>query len=253
MTQQRGLGEVLLMSSGTGSILRAPSAKRPRGVVAFHACLAGCLLPIALFVSHEMSHLLVAKAFGWRAQLHWGWVSIGEAEHEAIWGVLDGEEASAVIRQSTDGYALTDRWKLAAYCLSGPAQTVIFGAVGALWLALRRRRRPDTEFMSLDWLLLSLAMFLGRQPLVLVETLAADYLGYPTSVFGDEVTAAVLLDVPRYGLILLLTAVALPFLTCLLAPLRQALASRLIAVAFLLCVVLGGVLWVSYLGPTLLP
>ncbi len=212
----------------------------------------GFLAPIWLVLSHEAAHFLAARALGWDAELHWAWVSVGDAGATAP-AIRDVTEVEAALAEYRESLSPTERRQVAVFSLSGPIQTLVFGVVAAL-LWRRRRRVAEGSSTVTDWLLLGTAAFLIRSPLVAVETAAADMSWLPTSIWGDEVTAAAVLGLPRYSLVLLFAAASVGALLAIRSPLLAFLrAHRVRVVGFATWAVVSSLVWDSLLGPSLLP
>ena len=199
----------------------------------FRRALQGFLvfLPMAAIgtVSHELGHVLAARASGVGTVLHYG---------STEWLLPDS------------GLSTRDEaWML----LGGPASTVALGTAGFVWLLRLRARVPaDAPLRVRGWIATLLALFWSRQVFnAAVCVVAFAVLGtWPTT---DETTLAVLGGLSEW--ITVWVPCLVGFLVCAAVVVRlHPVGHRLaFAVGGSLGALAGFALWYGPVGPRLLP
>lgn len=190
---------------------------------------------------------------GWRAQLHWGWVTLNRGEAQLPQRDVARKESRVLLSSFVESVPKPDRWRFLLFEVSGPIVSLAIGGLAAAVFRVRTRGIDRVAPTTADWVLLSLALFLVRQPLVLLEQVGIDQFGLPTSVYGDEDVAARLLGLPPYMLHLSLCVIALFLIGHLVAPVSKLDWYRQHVVLFVVGGVLGSIGWISYVGPAILP
>lgn len=229
-------------------------ARRHRTLIAAASVfLLGMALPPVFFAAHESAHCCAARMLGWKAQLHWGWVTLNRGEAQLPQRDMPREESRALLSSFVESVPRPDRWKFLLFELSGPIVSLAIGGFAVAVFRARMRGIDRIAPTSTDWVLLSLALFLARQPLVLLEQTGIEYYGLPTSVYGDEETAAMLLGLPPYALHLTLCVIALFLIWHAVAPVSKLGWSWRHVVLFVVGAVIGSIGWISYVGPAILP
>ena len=241
-------------------------------VAAASVLLLGMALPPVFFVTHESAHYCTARMLRREAQLHWGWVTLDRGEVQLPQRDKPREESRALLSSFVDSVPKPDRWKFLLFEMSGPIVSLAIGGIAVAVLRARRRGLDRVAPTSTDWVLLSLALFLARQPLVLIEQMGIEQYGLPTSVYGDEGVAAMLLGprqlllrqagvvdadqllgIPPYSLHLTLCGIALLLIGYFVAPLSKLDWYWQHVALFAVGEMLGTIGWIGYLGPAIVP
>ena len=121
-------------------------------------------------ISHEIGHLVAAKALGYNTTFHYGSLSFDNSE-------LNNELDSIYIRNqfAIDNELPYDEKKkferkydkLASdelkVLLAGPIQTIITGLIGFQFLIFRKKKIKENGLKLLDWVLVFLSLFWLRE------------------------------------------------------------------------------------------
>ena len=154
-------------------------------------------------LSHEFGHYIVAKYFGFDAELHYSSTS---------WRSPDSHNPI------TTGYPL-------AITLGGPIQTMLTGTIGIVLLYLHRNDFFKADKLSFQqWLIIFISLFWLRQTANLFTWLVSYLLNGKFSSHGDEIQIANYYDMPNWTIITftaLIGILLLALITFKFIPLKQ--------------------------------
>jgi hypothetical protein len=129
-------------------------------------------LPMAFLGTqlHELGHWTVAEYYGFEPELHYGSVSYHESEKYRLYqhylSIYWNDSTDQEAFKKSEHWPFVERTFLETVfvTLGGPAQNMIFGTIGLIWLwALRRRRRLEYSLAAMEWGVVILALFWSRQ------------------------------------------------------------------------------------------
>ncbi len=179
-------------------------------------------------VTHELGHITVAELLGYDTTIY----------HDSM------------------SYNYRDATELHRFfvTLGGPSQTILTGLLGLAILQLRRKKRILNGLKMLDWLAIFLALFWLREVFNVVMSIITEFLN-PTGTFfsGDEAGLAWYLGLPAGTFAILFGT--LGFLVGLYVVFQ--VIPKHIRLTFIAGGLVGGILgfivWMNFLGPSLLP
>ena len=225
-------------------------------------------------VSHEYGHILVAKAYGYETQLHYGMASFNppgykdDPSYIALDSLfkeypetpyLDLHENVRKLHQkhhdilqerywsddSNDGLFIT---------MGGPAQTMLTGICGLLILFFRRKLRAQQGFKLVDWLGAFLSLFWLREVFNLVMSTTRELISPNGEWFGgDEEVISTELGLWDGTFSMLLGMIGLALSLYVIFKVVPSPKRFTFIVSGLVGGILGFVLWMDVLGPILLP
>ncbi|MBO0936033.1 hypothetical protein J2I47_05690 [Fibrella sp. HMF5335] len=223
---------------------------------------------------HETGHYVIAKYYGFDASIHYGsthfngtpeWFSqasdtIHKLDLKYQLYKKRGDLfhfGSTVNFQEKSYYSLLrqqQRKIMFPINLGGPAQTMITGTIGLAVLIARKRWWQDKQVLDLrTWFFIFLTLFWLRQSFNMIMSLYSLMQGKKWSVQMDETKLATYLQlwVPSISLMTgFVGFIVLGFITLKVVPETQRF-------TFILAGLVGGLfgfwLWMSWLGPIVLP
>jgi hypothetical protein len=222
--------------------------------------LAFILCTIIGTLSHELGHIAVAKSLGYKTTLHYQSMSWKQkADREAIHKLIGKYEKEACNGKPFPGRKAFEvkraqiRWNKFLVVLGGPLQTMLTGTIGFAILLYRRKKFP-LDFNIWNWTGVFLAFFWIRQPCNLLLSVAGKIFGGDCRWFGgDEAKLSFYLGSPS-GMISIITGLIGFFIVFGVIFYYIPKKYRL---TFIISGLAGGVagfiLWMTYLGPYLLP
>ncbi len=191
--------------------------------------------PIAVLL-HELAHLLVYRAFGFPGlALRYAAVSWeGSGDFRRLWQAGDLEAAAAI----------AEPWQEAVGAAAGPivSYLLVIGCVLAL-----RRFGPGTFPLVLGVGLVTPLRWIGALPILFAKLRGARFTSHT-----DEGWVAMITSIPESLLLLLGLACLVLGYWFLVTAIPRGRRFRVL-VPTLMGSVLGGLLWVQWLGPLLLP
>ena len=214
-------------------------------------------------VSHELGHAAVTASQGRSFTVHYESMSPGRplclnelnAEYEKNKDKINQDTPSP----EKDAYlkfrkSLAKKYKQEDLHmrLGGPLQTMITGTVGLMLLWLSRKKTPGATSLSFNqWLFVLLGFFWSRQPAILLQKIYFKSIGH--NGHGDEENIARHLHLNEWSVITLwgiTGAFVLLWITFYAIPTKQRVT---FITAGLSGSILGAYIWLSLLGPVLLP
>jgi hypothetical protein len=211
-------------------------------------------------LSHELGHVAVAKALGYKTELHYASMNYSVKER---WDALDKyyfahTDAVTALTDSpqkkyydTENAAIEkDMFKVT---LGGPLQTLLTGTVGLVLLWLRRKKIKQYGLAPADWVYIFLAFFWSRQIFNCAFGLLAWVRHGKLSGHSDEGRIDYYLNLPVMTTDLVGAIIAMALLiwvTFFVIPRPQRL---MFIVAGFLGSAAGFFIWMQWLGPALLP
>ena len=215
-------------------------------------------------LSHELSHIAVAKLLGYKTTLHYGsmdykyghspnlsdkLVEIYTQNETEIENGIDFEQ-----REFYENGFEKIRSHGLLIAIGGPAQTVLTGIICLLILFFRRKKIRENGFKLLDWLAVFLSLFWLREIFNLLIGFVNEIIAQNGNYFGgDEKNISLLLNLHPgaipiiLGITGLLVSIGIIFHTV----------SKKLRPTFILSGLVGGtfgfILWMEIVGPRLLP
>ncbi len=182
-------------------------------------------------ISHEFGHYLVAKYWGFKSQIHYGYTS---------WSTGNVFENPYHIRH------------ILSIALGGPVSTMLTSMVGLVFIFISGSKHKDDLSLSfLQWIYIFLALFSLRFCANLFIWLVGITRPIPSEI--DEIRIAMYLGWPHLILMILTACIGV----CILAIVFFKFIPRRQRLSFLLAGIVGGpagfVLWLKWLGPLILP
>lgn len=225
-------------------------------------------------VSHEYGHILVAKAYGYETQLHYGMATFypkGYTEDPSYIALdslfneypktpyLDLPENVKKLHQkhhdilqerywndnSNDGLFIT---------IGGPLQTMLTGICGLTILFCRRKLRAKQGFKLVDWLGVFLSLFWLREVFNLVMSVTRELISPNGEWFGgDEEFISAELGLWDGTLSIILGALGLAVSLFVIFKIVPSPKRFTFIASGLVGGIIGFVLWMDVVGPILLP
>lgn len=211
-------------------------------------------------ISHEFGHILVAQYLGYETELHHASASYHSGLQDELTRIYFENQTAIDNGEDFAGRNEYEQLLRSHYSnrlwisIGGPAQTILTGTLGLIFLFFRRRSMSEYGVKIIDWLAVFFALFWLRQVFNLLNSVGSELLSPNGSYFGgDELHISEMMHLWE-GTVPI--AMAIPgFLVSVLVifkfvPYPQRL-------TFIASGILGGSLgfwlWMEILGPQLLP
>ena len=212
-------------------------------------------------LSHELGHLIVAKAVGFKdTELHYGsmksdnlpleneYIAFYKKNKYFIDNQLPYKEKETHLK---NGKLIRQKHFLVT--LGGPLQTILTGLIGLLILFFRRKKYPK-KFTLLDWFAVFLSLFWLREIFILLTGFFFKIIDSKNKIFGgDEYYLSLRLHIWEGTISLFLGFIGFFISVFIVFKVIPKKLRFIFIVAGLLGGMLGFALWFGYLGPILLP
>jgi hypothetical protein len=211
-------------------------------------------------VSHEFGHIIVARCLGYNTTLHSASMNYDSKserlELSAIFNanrekILKGQDypLKQEFLEKDKKFWRNDHW----ITLGGPLQTMLTGTVGLLILFYRKRHFNINEFVIWDWLAVFLSLFWLREIFNLLHGVLKFILKGNWGTRDDESRISLFYNLPPITIPVILGVISL----CLCAYVVLRIVPAGSRFTFIAGGLIGGmsgfVIWISWLGPMLLP
>lgn len=216
-------------------------------------------------LSHELGHYTMARLMGYNATInyqstHYTYDQKNDPDNEFMRECY--KRYKTELKNGTDFpgkekyFAIGDRYTTQSLWITwaGPLQTMLTGSIGFVLLLSFRRRVIQQQQISIGgWVLVLLSLFWLRQLANLFVGVMSWLLKGRTSISGDEMSLAAILEWPLWSIQIstgLIAIGVLAFIVLRIIPKNQ-------IVTFLVAGFLGGIfgyyLWLFQLGPVIMP
>jgi hypothetical protein len=214
-------------------------------------------------VSHEYGHAFVSRMYGLNAEVHFAFTTYPAPKdipgERQMFRIAREHEAEVRAGHAFPGDTLYYRLEKEAETRTrnviwgGPAQTMLTGTLGLLLIGSRWRRfRNAARLTPGQWLLIFLTLFWLRQPANLITGAGSRIITGETTFFDDESRLAYSYGLPEATILIITTMLAAAVCTVVYRAIPRAQRGSFL-LAFIIGAPLGFVIWLSLLGPVLMP
>lgn len=212
-------------------------------------------------LSHEYGHIGVAQYLGYETTLHYGSMNyhpskLSQQRHDLYWknrpAVLNEEafEDQALI-EAIGAQMEENSWWIS---FGGPLQTMLTGTIGFLVLLFREEKIRQNGLQWIDWLFVFLSLFWLREvfnPVVYIGRKL--FFGGDSCFGGDEQRLSLGLDVWEGTLSVAFGLMGLAVVLYIIFRILHKQLRLTFIIAGMLGGTLGFYLWMSWIGPIVLP
>ena len=214
-------------------------------------------------ISHEYGHIIIAKALGYETQLHYGSMTYNKYDHlnnrrivELFNKNKEAVKKNIYFKDKKEFEKLINKLKKDSIFISlgGPIQTILTGTIGIL-LLLYRLKYKKLNFEKKDWFFVFISLFWLRQifnPLISISR--RFFRGYG-NYFGrsDETKISEFFELPKGTLDIVLGVIGLLICSFVIVKLIPTKYKFTFILSGLIGGSLGFYLWMSLIGPIILP
>lgn len=214
-------------------------------------------------LTHELGHINMAKAFGYKTHLGYGYMNYYDSPLSIEFDTITARNQEAIAsnrdfpeKEHLD--TLVEKLKISSFLitLGGPLQTIISGTVGFAFLCSWRRRIREYGMKLKDWIFVFISLFWLRQlanPLTgLMRSIAKGGFN-PFGGHSDELVLARYLGWWEGSISLPLALIALGIaIYVIFKILPKPVRFTFISAGFI-GGVLGYMIWLVWVGPVLMP
>ncbi|MUV03459.1 hypothetical protein GN157_07035 [Flavobacterium rakeshii] len=212
-------------------------------------------------VTHECGHIAVAKMLGYKTKLHYASMNTLEREKDKEFEqfyednkekILSPSPLYAEEKAAFNEYMHEEQSKSMLIFTGGPIQTMLTGTIGFLLLWFNRKNIGD-KLTLLQWIFVLLTFFWSRQIFNMLTGTVLYFKRGKWVITGDEAILSYHYNLPTEtinAVTAIIATVILLITVFKLIPKQQRLT---FITSGIIGATIGGLLWLKYLGPIILP